>query len=253
MIIKASPEEYPITLYLNNQEIGTFQMTREDLEDWAIGYLFSEGMIDGIEDVVELKVHKEEGRVLVERQQSFSSEDFQEKKKIFTAGCGRGTTFFSLTDVKQFPRIVSDMKVSLTFLLKKRHEFSINSPMYLETGGMHGACIVLESGEIVVREDIGRHNAVDKVIGFAIRNKIKPEGTILITTGRISYEMLAKAARFGFAVVGSRTAATKQAVQLAKYLNLSVVGYIRGKMVTVYHSNGRIIDDLAKKAVGNIT
>jgi len=132
----------------------------------------------------------------------------------------------------------------LSYLLKKRSEFAKNSPLYIETGGMHGACIVTETGELIVREDIGRHNAVDKVIGHAIRAGLKPEGLLLLTTGRVSYEMLSKAAKFGFPVIGSRTAATKQAVQLAKYLNIEVIGYLRGKMAVSYTAKGRVINDI---------
>src|SRR5690606_18455333 len=116
---------------------------------------------------------------------------------------------------KNFNKVHSRQKYALSYLLKKRSEFAKQSPLYLETGGMHGACIIHEDGTIVVREDIGRHNAVDKVIGYALRKRLQPEGLVLLTTGRVSYEMISKAAKFGFAVVGSRTAATKQAVQLA--------------------------------------
>lgn len=113
---------------------------------------------------------------------------------------------------------------------------------------MHGACIVDGDGNLAIREDIGRHNAVDKIIGHAIRNRLDPEKLILLTTGRVSYEMLSKAARFGFAVIGSRTAATKQAIQLAKYLNIEVVGYLRGKMAIIYTSAGRVYSDLREPA-----
>ena len=182
---------------------------------------------------------------------SFDPEQMFSKKKHYTAGCGRGVTFFSMTDVKKFNKVNSDETYSLTYLLKKRAEFAQNSPLYLETGGMHGACIILEDGSIEVREDIGRHNAVDKIIGYAIRKRLQPDRLVLLTTGRVSYEMLSKAAKFGFAVIGSRTAATKQAIQLARFLNIEVVGYLRGKMATVYTSARRINDDLNTPAVEN--
>ncbi|WP_318506677.1 formate dehydrogenase accessory sulfurtransferase FdhD [Bacillus sp. T3] len=155
-----------------------------------------------------------------------------------------------MTDVKSFDKVDSQDTYQLSYLLKKRSQFAQESPMYLEAGGMHGACIVHEDGSIVVREDIGRHNAVDKIIGYALRNRLNPQKLILLTTGRVSYEMLSKAAKYGFAVIGSRTAATKQAVQLAKYLNIEVVGYLRGKMAISYTSSGRVINDLEQVKVG---
>ncbi|NMD72333.1 formate dehydrogenase accessory sulfurtransferase FdhD [Bacillus sp. DNRA2] len=247
---KGCPEEYPITLTVNGYEIAVFQLTSFDLIDWAYGYLFSEGLIDKVEDVEDVTVNEEMGTIYVTLNEAFDSEVFFTKKKHYTAGCGRGVTFFSMTDVKSFDKVNSHQSYQLSYLLKKRSQFAQESPMYLVSGGMHGACIVNEDGSIVVREDIGRHNAVDKIIGHALRNRLDPKKLILLTTGRVSYEMLSKAAKFGFAVIGSRTAATKQAVQLAKYLNIEVVGYLRGKMAIAYTSFGRVINDLEKLKVG---
>ncbi|WNF36160.1 formate dehydrogenase accessory sulfurtransferase FdhD [Bacillaceae bacterium IKA-2] len=245
---KYCPEEFPITLYLNGHELATFQLTKADLEDWAVGYLYSEGIINKPSDLKKLTIDEDQGKVLVELYDEFDAEEFSKKQKFFTAGCGKGVTFFSMTDVKKFPKITANRTISLSYMLKKRHEFSMNSPFYLETGGMHGACIVEIDGSITVREDIGRHNAVDKVLGFAVRKGLDPASLILLTTGRVSYEMLSKAARFGISVIGTRTAATKQAVQLANFLQIEIVGYLRGRMVTVYTSQGKVLDDVSKVA-----
>lgn len=248
MTRKFCPEEYPITLYLNGHELATYQLTKADLEDWAIGYLYSEGIISGPSDLKRLTINEDHGRVLVELNGDFDAEEFSQKQKHFTAGCGKGMTFFSMTDVKNFPKITTTRTVTLSYLLKKRHEFAKKSPLYLETGGMHGACIVDKDGNLTVREDVGRHNAVDKVLGYAVREGLDPKSLILLTTGRVSYEMLSKAARFGIGLIGTRTAATKQAVQLANFLQIEVVGYIRGKMATVYTSQGKVLNDVSKVA-----
>ncbi|WP_338471099.1 formate dehydrogenase accessory sulfurtransferase FdhD [Niallia sp. XMNu-256] len=247
---KGCPEEYPITLKVNGYEVAVFQLTNQDLEDWAYGYLFSEGLIDKAEDIVTLLVDEEYGEIRVELNSEIDAEKMLNKKKHYTAGCGRGVTFFSMTDVKAFNKISNDRTYKLSYLLKKQAEFARNSPLYLETGGMHGACIIDQTGAMVIREDIGRHNAVDKAIGYAVRNQLNPDSLILLTTGRVSYEMLSKAAKFGFATIGSRTAATKQAVQLAKYLNIEVVGYLRGKMAMIYTSKGRVIEDVSNPTMG---
>jgi FdhD protein len=241
---KGCPEEYPITLIVNGAEVAVFQLTNQNLEDWAYGYLFGEGLIDNKEDIQFLSVDEDAGEIRVTLCNELNTEKILSKKKHYTAGCGKGVTFFSMTDVKAFNKVKSKKTYMLSYLLKKRSEFAKNSPLYIETGGMHGACIVTETGELIVREDIGRHNAVDKVIGHAIRAGLKPEGLLLLTTGRVSYEMLSKAAKFGFPVIGSRTAATKQAVQLAKYLNIEVIGYLRGKMAVSYTAKGRVINDI---------
>jgi len=241
------PDEYPITLVVNGFEIAVFQLTKQDLEDWAYGYLYSEGYIQSIDDITSIMIHEEMGRIDVVLKGEFDVEQWFAKKKHYTAGCGRGVTFFSMTDVKNFTPVTSSAVYSLSYLLKKQSEFAQNSPLYLETGGMHGACIVDEHGMLTVREDIGRHNAVDKIIGYALRNRLSPKRLVLLTTGRISYEMLSKSAKFGFAVIGSRTAATKQAVQLAHFLNIEVVGYLRGKRATVYTNKDRVQDDMKEK------
>lgn len=247
MYKKGCPEEYPISLTVNGYEIAIFQLTNRDLEDWAYGYLFSEGFIDRPEDISSIKIT--EGRISVVLSKEIDVEKMFSKKKHYTAGCGRGVTFFSMTDVKRFQKVKNNNNTYfLSYLLKKQSELARNSPMYLGTGGMHGACIVQPDGQITVREDIGRHNAVDKVIGYAFRNGLQPDNLLLLTSGRISYEMLSKAAKFGFAVVGSRTAATKQAVELAKFLNIEVVGYLRGKKAVQYTSMGRVINDLEDKS-----
>jgi FdhD protein len=244
---KGCPDEYPITLVVNGYEIAVFQLTKSDLQDWAFGYLFSEGFIQEASEIESVSINEEMGSIHVSLQNGFNEEEMFSKKKHYTAGCGRGVTFFSMTDVKNFEKVYSGKIHKLSYLLKKRSEFAQNSPFYLETGGMHGACIVEETGEITVREDIGRHNAVDKIIGHALRNGLSPERLILLTTGRVSYEMLSKAAKFGFPVIGSRTAATKQAIQLAKYLNIEVIGYLRGKMAAIYTSTGRVQNDLKQE------
>ncbi len=246
---KGCPDEYPISLIINGYEIAVFQLTKYDLDDWAYGYLFSEGFIQNASEIESITINEDMGSIHVELCSLFDEDQFFSKKKHYTAGCGRGVTFFSMTDVKKFARVASSKLVPLSYLLKKQSEFAQNSSLYLETGGMHGACIIEEDGTITIREDIGRHNAVDKIIGHALRKGLSPEKVMLLTTGRVSYEMLSKAAKFGFPIIGSRTAATKQAVQLAKYLNIEVVGYLRGKMAAIYTTAGRVKNDLSKKAV----
>ncbi|WP_102349304.1 formate dehydrogenase accessory sulfurtransferase FdhD [Bacillus sp. Marseille-P3661] len=252
MIKKTCPDEYPISLFLNGRNLATYQLTNQDLEDWAIGYLFSEAVISSPNDLKSIVVDEGRNRIYAETTSEFDFDRFREKQMNFTAGCGRGVTFFSMSDVKQFKKVKTNRTVSISYLLKKRHEFAMNSPLYLETGGMHGACIVDREGTIVVREDIGRHNAVDKIIGYALRNNLKPEDLILLTTGRVSYEMLSKAARFGFGIIGSRTAATRQAIQLANFLSVEVIGYLRGKMVNVYTNSGRVLKDVNERVAGDM-
>ena len=160
---------------------------------------------------------------------SFDLNTFLKRKRTITAGCGRGVTFRSLKEVGNFKKLDKVRKVSLTFLQEKMREFQKLTPLYHKTGGMHAACIITPTEEMIVREDIGRHNAVDKVIGAALKRGLAGKDLVLLTTGRISFEMCSKVARFGIGVAGSRTAATNLAVALGKELNVDLVGYVRGK------------------------
>lgn len=237
------PEEYPILLVVNGNEIAIFQLSKFNLEDWTYGYLFSEGLISNCDDVEVVNISSDSSRIDVQLNCDFSFENHTSKKKHYTSGCGKGVTFLSMTDVKNLKRVESKKKYKLSYLLKKRSEFAQNTPMYFQTGGMHGACLVLSDGELIIREDIGRHNAVDKVLGYAVRNNLDTNELILMTTGRISYEMLSKTAKSGIPVVASRTAATLQAVQLSKFLNVEVVGYLRNKDAQIYNNIGRVEND----------
>ncbi|AOM82088.1 formate dehydrogenase accessory sulfurtransferase FdhD [Salisediminibacterium beveridgei] len=236
------PEEFPVALFVNGQEMSVYQLTDADLEEWCYGHLFSEGVIESAEDIEDIRIV--EGKISVELREDLDVAKLMGRKKRMTAGCGNGVTFFSMNDVLGFPKVETNHRISLTYLLKKRHEFAKSSPMYNETGGMHGACFIMQDGSLVIREDIGRHNAVDKVIGYGLINGVQPEEVILLTTGRVSYEMLSKSARYGIGVIGSRTAATKQAVQLANFLGVEVVGYMRGRMSFVYTKQDKVFNDL---------
>ena len=146
LIRKGCPEEYPISLFVNDFEIAVFQLTNLDLVDWAYGYLFSEGLIDKIDDVLTVEINEDKAAIHVTLQEAFNEDSFFSKKKHYTAGCGRGVTFFSMTDVKNFDKVKASKSYPLSYLLKKQSLFSQNSPLYIESGGMHGACIVLEDG-----------------------------------------------------------------------------------------------------------
>lgn len=244
MDCKSFPDEYPVQLMVNGRELATFQLSLTGLQDWAVGYLYSEGLIDCMDDVEELRVSEDQSRIDVEVDDEREEWMFSGRKKHYTAGCGKGVTFFSMSDVKEFPKVTSNCETKLSVMLKQMAAFGKQTPLYDATGGMHGACLYGHGGEMVVYEDIGRHNAVDKVIGYAVRNHLRPEDLILLTSGRISYEMLSKTAKFGIGIIGSRTTPTLQAVQVANYLGVEIVAYMRGRHAEVCTNHGRVTHDL---------
>lgn len=243
MLNKKCPEELSVTLYVNRFELATLQLSSTDWEDWAVGYLFSEGIIQSPHDLKRIIIDEHRLKVWADLKPGIDVESFLKRRRHLTAGCGKGVTFHSESDVKKFQPVTSSRTATLSEVQEYMRQFAKRTPLYLETGGVHAACLVDEAGSfVVVREDIGRHNAVDKVIGYALKEGRSADSLILLTSGRISYEMLAKAARFGIGIVGSRTAATNQAVVLAQGLHVELIGYIRGQMSSIYTTVGRILE-----------
>ncbi|MDQ0339628.1 FdhD protein [Caldalkalibacillus uzonensis] len=235
MLYKSCPEEYPVTLYLNGKELLTIQLTEVDLQDWATGYLFAEGIIDSVEEIKEIRFDPYRGNIFTEvESERFDMEQFLKRRRILTAGCGRGVTFRSLKEVGQFKKIKSNITVPLSYIREKMKAFAKQTPLYLKTGGMHAAAIIQPDGELIVREDIGRHNAVDKAIGAALKKGLPGPELIMLTTGRISFEMCAKVAKFGIGIAASRTAATNLAVALGMEISIDLIGYCRGQSAVVY-------------------
>ncbi|MCG0239691.1 MAG: formate dehydrogenase accessory sulfurtransferase FdhD [Firmicutes bacterium] len=235
-----APVERPTALVLNGSPLVTLQTTPVALEDWAYGFLFSEGIIAGAEDVQSVAVA--EGRVEVRARLSPAWNPEMARRRYLTSGCGKGVTFSSVRDALGLRPVATDLRVSREALGEFLGVFQAGCRIYREIGGVHGAAVVdVATGELLVREDIGRHNAVDKAIGAALRAGWNPARLVVLTTGRISYEICSKLARFGVAVGASRTAATDQAIRLARRLGMALVGYLRARHLVVYTGAERIL------------
>jgi FdhD protein len=212
---KAAPTERPTTIWLNDQEWVTVQTTPVDLYDWAVGYLWGEGVIAGPSDLERLVVEEERGLVWAD-----------------VPGAGERQPL-NLKPVARGPLVTAEA------CLHWMQAMLADAVLYQETGGMHvAAAIRLDTGERILREDIGRHNAVDKVLGSALQAGWPGEKVAVLTSGRISYEMCTRLARFGCGIGISRTAATDQAYSLAVDLGIDLVGYVRSAASLIVYTNG---------------
>lgn len=238
---KGTPVEYPVTLHVNDEELLTIQLTPVHLEDWTVGFLFGEGMITRPEEIKNIVIDEDRGMIWAELAGDVKRRSHAEEKRYITSGCGKGVTFSSIHDAFSLRPVTPGINVSQEYLVGCMRQMYQDAVLYQETGGMHAAMAASSKGPLVVREDIGRHNAVDKVIGVLLKNGVDPTDLLLMTTGRISYEMVTKVARYGGSMVASRTAATDQAVRLATRLGIEVVGYIRGQMMEVFTEGKRVI------------
>jgi FdhD protein len=197
-------------------------------------------MITRSDDVKNIVIDESHGMIWAEIDGSVNLRSRDDRKRYLTSGCGKGVTFSSVHDAFSLRPVKPGLTVTQEFLVSCMRHMYKEAVLYQETGGMHAAMAASSQGPLVVREDIGRHNAVDKVVGALLKMGCDATDLLIMTTGRISYEMVTKVARFGGSMVASRTAATDQAVRLATRLGIEVIGYIRGQMMQVFTEGNRV-------------
>ena len=222
-------DEILVSLYANGQELATVMCSPLDQEALALGFLFNEGVIDSLADIghIQQNVAGTVVDVLLNKQ------DFNlPRRMILTSGCGGGVTLGHLTEAH--PPIESDFATTADVIQDRMRELQGEARLYNLVRGVHTAVLADTNSVLVSAEDVGRHNAVDKVTGKALQANIDTQDKILLTSGRISSEMLTKARRMNIPLVASRTAPTSIAVRLAEAWNICIVGYVRRGSLRVY-------------------
>lgn len=232
-------QEVPFTLNLAEKEFVTLLCSPFNLEDLVRGFLFTSGIIRNISDIKSLSIDNQQWSSYVDVVNAEAGNLVF--KRLYTSGCGRGTLFYNALDIMHRSKIISKFKINCAVISKLMLDFQKRSTVYLKTGGVHSAALADEDGVLVFREDIGRHNAIDKVIGHALLQNKAFEGTILITSGRISSEVVFKVKKCGIPIIISRSAPTNQAVRLAREMNLTLAGFARSSRMNVYSAEERIV------------
>jgi FdhD protein len=235
--------EQPLTIYVNGARFLTLLCSPMKLDALVVGYLWMEKVIHELADVIDVTVSAVDGRADVTLRGAVELPT----ERILTSGCGGGITF--RIDHRLFPRLSSPLRVPARDLSQRMKELFAAAVYYKESRGIHGAALADDQRLLVVAEDVGRHNAVDKVKGEALLRGIPTEDRILLSTGRVSSEMLLKAARMGVPVVASRTSPTEMAVALAEQLNITVCGYVRPDSLNVYAGDAVTLEGHAASAV----
>lgn len=240
--------ERPLTLYLNGQEIVTMMTIGDHPALLAIGYLLNQAML-APGDVVERVEHDEELGVIVVR--TPHETDFQAKlrKKTLTSGCAQGTAFGDLMERFEEVRLAPDAVLRTSWLYRLLHRINTMPSLYLEAGAIHGAVLCREDRVLAYMEDVGRHNAVDKVAGWMFQERIDPGTCIFYTTGRLTSEMVIKTVRMGIPILVSRSGFTAWGVELARQAGLTLVGRARGRRFMALSGEARIVFDMAPEAV----
>ena len=236
-------KESPLTIVLDNQELVTMLCSPIDLKYLAIGFLFSEGFLKSKEEVKKVVVDDRKGIAWVETKEGKGADAGVLSKRLITSGCGRGASFYSLADAQAGLKIQSQFQMLAADVLDLVGQFQHGSELHRVTRGVHSAALCDARKILMFADDIGRHNAIDKIIGQCILTDVPADSHGLIFSGRISSEMLLKAARRGFSVVISVASPTNVAVRMANDMGMTVVGMVRGKRMNVYSGAWRIVTD----------
>ncbi|OIQ09144.1 Sulfur carrier protein FdhD [Moorella thermoacetica] len=230
--------EFPLQIVVNGQLLVNLLCTPEHMEELVTGFLYSEGIITSLADILHLKI--ESGKAEVEIKGEFRGGEGW--IPTLTTGCGQNVSWQNkkTRDCIFETRISSQITVAaenITGLIDELQRISVH---YRKTHGTHGAALADKSGIIIFREDIGRHNAIDKVAGSVLYQGLTTDDKLLLTTGRISSEILTKAARLKVPFLVSRSVPTDYAIQLGELLGITIVGFVRGKSLKVYSHNWRV-------------
>jgi FdhD protein len=232
--------ETAITLYLNNSELVTLICSPMQLRELCYGFLFAEGMIAGAADIVSFSFNEADGLVWIETRRPVQAEKNFLKRHVASC-CGRGRASFYFVNDTGIAPVAAELRISATAIATLREAVEHRSTVFNATGGVHGAA--LSDGEQILCffEDVGRHNALDKITGWCLMHGIATHNKVLLFSGRVSSEILIKSARLGVPVVVSRSATTDLAIELAEQLGVTIVGFARGKRMNVYTRGERIV------------
>ena len=232
------PDEMPITLFINDQELVSILCTPEKLNCLVSGYLLSEGFIHNLDEITMMRVCLEESLAEVRLTHQIA---VIPTTRIITSGCGGGIAFEQGTDLQP---LNSSLRVSPAQILSSIRLLQRKPESQGENGsirrGLHVSALSDGDKLIIRAEDIGRHNTLDKIRGECMLTQIPTEDLLLVTTGRISSEMLIKVAKMGMPVVASLNSATRRAVTLGAELGITIVGYARGNRLSVFSGEERL-------------
>jgi len=233
--------ERALTIFLNGQEIVTAMTINDYPEYLAIGYLLNQHMLRPDDEVTAVDYDPEISVVVVRTKRKTDYEE-KLKKKVQTSGCAQGTVFGDLMEALETIELPG-AELRTSWLYRLTHAINTTPSLYLEAGAIHGCVLAREDNPLVYMEDVGRHNAVDKIAGWMFKEKVPAHDKIFYTTGRLTSEMVIKTVRMGIPILISRSGFTAWGVELARKANLTLIGRARGKRFVALAGEDRIVFD----------
>ncbi len=240
--------ERPLTLFLNGQEIVTM-MTIGDYPDYlAIGYLLNQNMLRPDDNITGVDYDDDIDTVVVRTERQTDYED-KLRRKTLTSGCAQGTVFGDVMESFERATLSATARLRTSWLYALARKINTSPSLYLTAGAIHGCVLCREDRPLIYMEDVGRHNAIDKIAGYMFRHGITADDKIFYTTGRLTSEMVIKAVQMGLPILVSRSGFTAWGVQLARQAGLTLVGRAKGKRFIALSGEHRIVYDADPAAV----
>jgi FdhD protein len=240
-ITDAVIKEVPVTFFLNEVELTTILCTPEHIPDLAVGHLYTERIIKSVGDISSINVDVKKSLVrVILKDRGFSIEALREAEAR-DPGCFSTRSYFRVSGDDLLKKIESDQRIGSADIAGLVRDVQKSSTLYAKTGGVHNAALCKRDKVLFFNEDIGRHNAVDKVIGRCINKNISIDDKIVVTSGRISSAVLQKIVRASIPILISRSAPTSEAIRLSNVFGVTLIGFARGKRFNVYSNIHRIV------------
>ena len=243
-------KEIPLTIYLNKQEIVT-AMTLGDMPDLlAVGYLLNQNMLKR-DDVISGIDYDKDLQVVIVRTERKTNYEKKMEKKIRTSGCAVGTVYGDIMDDFSSVNLDKKTKIKTSWIYTISKKVNTRPSLYLKAGALHGCVLCQKDSPLIYVEDVGRHNAVDKIAGWMFLNKENANDKIFYTTGRLTSEMVIKTVQMGIPILISRSGFTESGVKLAREAGLTLIGRAKGKRMIIANGVDRVNFDTDIKAVTN--
>lgn len=239
--------EKPLTVYLNSREVLTMMTVGDHPRELAVGFLLNQNMLKPEDEVTDIE-YDDDLDVVVVRTRTESDYEQKLQKRIRTSGCAQGTVFGDIMEHFESVSLPVDSLLKTSWLYPLFKKINHQPSLYLKSGAIHGCVLCKEDTPLLYMEDVGRHNAVDKIAGYMYLHGIKPDDKLFFTTGRLTSEMVLKTVQMGIPILVSRSGYTAWGVELARQANLTLLGRAKGRRFTALAGLERIVFDAESSA-----